>query len=86
MKNDLVTLGATLYVRHCRGERIDVLERLPYFRSLFVRQRQAGCELEFTEYGWLLSLAMKRPLDYLAQRESDLKTVASYREMLRTAA
>lgn len=57
--DDLVTLGARLWVRKCRGERIDALERLPYFRSLFIRQRRAGAELAFTEYGHLLARAMK---------------------------
>lgn len=84
--NDLVTLGATLWTRQCRGERIDALEKLPYFRLLFIRQRRAGAERKFTEYGHLLKLAMRPTLHYIAQRESDLKVVESYREVLRAAA
>lgn len=58
-RDDLVTLGASLYARKCRGERIDALESLPYHRARFIRQRAAGHELKFTEYGWLLRRAMK---------------------------
>lgn len=81
-RNDLVTLGAALYARKCRGERIDTLERLPYFRLLFLRQREAGYALESTEYGWLLQGAMRRPLHTLAQRESDIRLTGIYRDML----
>lgn len=37
----------------------DVLDALPYHRTRFVGQRKAGHERRFTEYGWLLSLAMR---------------------------
>lgn len=59
MGNDLVSIGSELYARQVRGEHIDALERLAYFRLLFLRQRRAGHELRLTEYGWLLQLAMK---------------------------
>lgn len=59
MGNDLVSVGSELYARQVRGEHIDALERLAYFRLLFLRQKRAGHELRLTEYGWLLQLAMK---------------------------
>lgn len=37
----------------------DPLTSLPYHRARFIRQRAAGHERKFTEYGWLLQLAMK---------------------------
>lgn len=37
----------------------DPLNSLPYWRARFIKQRRAGHELRFTEYGWLLKLAMK---------------------------
>lgn len=81
-RNSLVALGASLYARKCRGERIDTLERLPYFRLLFLRQREAGHERRFTEYGHLLATAMRPTLHTLAQRESDIAIVGIYRDML----
>lgn len=40
------------------GAYVDILESLPYWRKHYLRQRRAGYKLQFTEYGWMLSLAM----------------------------
>lgn len=52
--------GAGLWAACIKNPRLDVLCSLPYHRARFIRQRRAGHELRFTEYGWLLRLAMKR--------------------------
>jgi hypothetical protein len=73
MAGDLVSIGADLYARKCRGERIDALERLAYFRLLYLRQRAAGHSLAFTEYGGLLKRAMKPvllPPDFAVSSET----------------
>ncbi len=85
-RNNLVTLGASLYARKCRGERIDALDRLPYFRLMFLREREAGYELEFTEYGWLPKSAMKPTLRTLRDAETAIakaKTPEGYIERMR---
>lgn len=73
MALDLASIGAALWNRQCRGERIDALEKLPYFRLLYLRQRAAGHSLAFTEYGHLLKLAMKPvllPPDFAVSSET----------------
>jgi hypothetical protein len=79
-RDDLVTLGAVLYTRKCRGERIDTLERLPYFRLLFLRQREAGHELAFTEYGRLLQLIRRPTLARLRMVEAAIRCDVTCRD------
>lgn len=52
-------LRALHYKRSREGGRVDALEALPYHRARFLKQRRAGHELRFTEYGDLLRHAMK---------------------------
>lgn len=56
---EMTLLGAALCARLIRGERIDSLESLGYFRLKYLEQRAAGAALPNTEYGWSRARAMK---------------------------
>jgi hypothetical protein len=79
-RDNLVAIGAALYARKCRGERIDTLERLPYFRLLYLRQREAGYALESTEYGWLLQLIRRPTLARLRMVEAAIRCDVTCRD------